>query len=397
MYCISQMNPELFRLMIHHHDVARVDDAGTIWLTAGIAHWVSALADYFKEIGLLLHQSSTALPRQDTTIDRDNVRLYSLGAPGKTWDRIPRMRRIRQVCQQAGARADGLLIRGITPRQHTVWNHTSVPHKAFLLVGSLTARSSVQFTPFGLYAAIISKHRKQEFREIASHNTLLMVNSPAYVAEIDHLYGFQAHFVPTNTIRKAEFAPFQVRSLSNPVRLLYCGRLDYQKGLQELFQATSILLQSGLDCELEIMALKKEPVYTQLRTIAEDFGLADIVHWHDYVPYGLKLFQIYQSADIFILPTYTEGFPRVLWEAAANCCPTITTTVGGIPALWENERHGLLVPPKNVAALVNAIQRLLYDHPLRQHLISQAYKHALDYTVENCSEKMAIVLSRNWS
>ena len=139
---------ESFRLLIHHHNIAYLDEDGSIWLSSWIGRWVNALAETVAEIGLLLHQSSEHLPLQDTPVfTRENVQLFSLGPPGKAVDRIQRMQRIKNACKQAGAQADGLLIRGITPRQHTMWGNTPVEKKAFLLVGSLNRKRRVSLSP----------------------------------------------------------------------------------------------------------------------------------------------------------------------------------------------------------------------------------------------------------
>ena len=65
-------------------------------------------------------------------------------------------------------------------------------------------------------------------------------------------------------------------------------------------------------------------------------NLTDIIFFHGRDKYGAPLFNFYRKSDIFIHPTYHEGFPRVLWEAAVNCSPIVTTSVGGIPNLLQN-------------------------------------------------------------
>lgn len=70
------------------------------------------------------------------------------------------------------------------------------------------------------------------------------------------------------------------------------------------------------------------------------------------------------SAGIFVLPTYTEGFPNVILESMACGCPIVTTKVGAIPEMLDienGENYGLCVEPKNVEQLKNAILRMLND------------------------------------
>lgn len=390
------MNPAKFKLSIHHHDIAYTDNVGRIWLTAGIGRWVEVLSNYFKEIHLLLHESSFRLPRQDTSIERENVILESLGPPGRYWDYIKRIRRIRQVCQRVGRQTDGLLIRGLTPRQYTIWKNTPVPQKAFLLVRSPKQSRLIKFSASDILSVVRNKQREYEFGQMAKNNTLLLANSPLHVNEIKQIYRKNAFFVPTNTIKVSEFAPLLVRPISKPIKLLYCGRLNMMKGLRELFQAVANLNQQEQIVELDLVVALIEPVFFQLQELASQLGIVDKIHWRGYKPYGPELFRFYLNADVFVLPTYTEGFPRVLWEAAANCCPIVTTAVGGIPALWKHEEHGLLIPPKDVDALVLSLQRMFTDVDLRTRLVKQAYQHALSYSVEACACKMSQTLSERW-
>jgi glycosyltransferase involved in cell wall biosynthesis len=391
------MNPAEFRLLIHHHAVAYVDETGELWLTAGIARWVMALAPHFQSIGLLLPQSDRRSSKQDTLITAPNVVLHSLGGKGGYWDRFTRMRRIQQVCQRAGAEADGLLIRGLTPRQYAVWRHTPVPSKAFLLVRSPQQRRMIRFAFAEIFSEFVNWFRERDFARIARGDTLLMANSPLYLPELEARFGKPAHFVPTNTIREMEFAPLAARPLNDPLRLLYVGRLHLLKGLRELLTAAALLQKQGQPCIVNIVAGLEEPVYTELRKLAEDLGIAEQVQWRGYVPFGPDLMAFYREADIFMLPSYTEGFPRVLWEAAANSCPVIATAVGGIPALFASEEQALLVPPQDVDALVTAVNRLIHDEPLRRRLIANAYQKALAYTVEACAQKLAALLAEEWT
>ena len=76
---------------------------------------------------------------------------------------------------------------------------------------------------------------------------------------------------------------------------------------------------------------------------------SDRVRWAGYVPYGKPLFDRMRAADIFVLPTLSEGTPHVLVEARANGLPCISTTVGGVPTRVTDGFDALLVPPKESA------------------------------------------------
>ena len=70
------------------------------------------------------------------------------------------------------------------------------------------------------------------------------------------------------------------------------------------------------------------------------------------------------ECDVFVLPTYTEGFPNVILESMACGCAIVTTPVGAIPEMLGDEdgkSYGLMVKPRNVEQLKNAIEKMLSD------------------------------------
>ena len=70
------------------------------------------------------------------------------------------------------------------------------------------------------------------------------------------------------------------------------------------------------------------------------------------------------SAGVFVLPTYTEGFPNVILESMACACPIVASAVGAIPEMLDienGENYGICVKPRNVIQLRESIQRMLND------------------------------------
>ena len=83
------------------------------------------------------------------------------------------------------------------------------------------------------------------------------------------------------------------------------------------------------------------------------------------------------AADIFVLPSISEGLPMGLLEAMASNCACIVTDIG-LPV--ENERTGIVVPPADANALASAIQRLMDDKELRRCIAKNARK----FVEKNC-------------
>ncbi|HUQ74167.1 MAG TPA: glycosyltransferase family 4 protein [Burkholderiales bacterium] len=102
-----------------------------------------------------------------------------------------------------------------------------------------------------------------------------------------------------------------------------------------------------------------------------------------------------QALDVFALPSYAnEGVPQALLQAMLTGLPCVTTEVGSIAELAINERTALLVPPKDVAALRSALERLLADEPLRRTLGDAARTHCAEsMSAERMLDRMEAIYS----
>lgn len=98
------------------------------------------------------------------------------------------------------------------------------------------------------------------------------------------------------------------------------------------------------------------------------------------------------SCDIFVLPTYTEGFPNVILESMACGCPIIASSVGAIPEMLEEEngkRYGVVIEPRNIQQLKSAIEMLLYDSDLKQECGSNAKVRVVErYSIEKVCNQL---------
>ncbi len=103
----------------------------------------------------------------------------------------------------------------------------------------------------------------------------------------------------------------------------------------------------------------------QLKAMSEQLGLGDHVHFtgrQDDVRSWLA------AMDVFVLSSDWEGMPNAVLEAMAVGLPVVATAVGGTPEVVVDGETGLLVPPRDPAALAQAIERLLCDPSLRRRM-----------------------------
>ncbi|HEX2699133.1 MAG TPA: glycosyltransferase [Acidimicrobiales bacterium] len=87
---------------------------------------------------------------------------------------------------------------------------------------------------------------------------------------------------------------------------------------------------------------------------------------------------VYSALDVFVLPSYREGFSRSAMEAAACGRPMVLSDIRGCREVGEHDRHVLLVPPADAAALTTAVDTLLADPDLRARLGRAAATRAAD-------------------
>ena len=88
--------------------------------------------------------------------------------------------------------------------------------------------------------------------------------------------------------------------------------------------------------------------------------------------------QIMPTADVFVLPSISEGFPITLLEAFASGLPAVATSVGGIKDLITSD-VGLMVQPADPAALGEALDKLIKDDKLREKMAGNTRNKALEY------------------
>ncbi|CCG01326.1 glycosyltransferase [Blastococcus saxobsidens] len=95
-----------------------------------------------------------------------------------------------------------------------------------------------------------------------------------------------------------------------------------------------------------------------------------------WVPARSDMPGVYSALDVFVLPSYREGFSRSGMEAAACGLPMVLSDIRGCREVGDHERHLLLVPPRDADALTGAIARLLDDAALRARLGAAAGERA---------------------
>ncbi|GAK57889.1 glycosyltransferase [Candidatus Vecturithrix granuli] len=149
--------------------------------------------------------------------------------------------------------------------------------------------------------------------------------------------------------------------------LLYAGMLIPCKGVIHLINAFAAVSQDFPQAQLIIVGKETDQEYTAtLKAQVNELGLEHRVQFIPEVPQQ-ELAQIMRKADVFVLPSYSEGLPRVIIEAMAVGLPVIASDVGGISEIVQDHITGLLVPPGNETVLSEKLRWLLQspEHVVR--------------------------------
>lgn len=165
------------------------------------------------------------------------------------------------------------------------------------------------------------------------------------------------------------------RDPSKPLRVLLAARLLWDKGLAEYVAAARSLRAQGRAIEFLLAGDPDpgNPAAVPEETVRGWVG-EGVLQWLGHVD---DVSGLLASVDMVVLPSYREGLPKSLIEAAACGLPLIATDVPGCREVVSDGVDGLLVPVRNAVALANAIARLQDDRDLSARLGAAARAKAL--------------------
>ena len=152
------------------------------------------------------------------------------------------------------------------------------------------------------------------------------------------------------------------------------SRMLYDKGIVELVEAARLLKARGVPLTIRLVGPTDDnPASIPDATLAawKAEGVVEVVGRSEDIPGE------YARSSIAVLPSYREGLPKSLLEAAAAGRPMVATDVPGCREICRHEETGLLVPVKTVEPLADALERLATDAALRQRLGDEARRLAV--------------------
>jgi len=169
--------------------------------------------------------------------------------------------------------------------------------------------------------------------------------------------------------------------------VLTVGRLSREKAQSDLLTAFKHLRDTHPEIRSRLVIVGEGPERENLEAATRAAGLAECVIFTGQIS-EVQLY--YAAADVFALPSHSEGSPYVLLEAMAANLPIVATAVGGVPEILVDNESALLVPVNDPPAMAAAIARVLTDSQLAQRLTgSSAHLVSEQYTPENYVRSLA--------
>ncbi|MBA9066773.1 glycosyltransferase involved in cell wall biosynthesis [Methylobacterium sp. RAS18] len=208
--------------------------------------------------------------------------------------------------------------------------------------------------------------------EVLAHANALLIGGQSFLKEVcDRLGSDPTRFtIVPGAVDTARFTPgerFQAeREDEEPVRLLYHGRVDRRKGVLDFLDALERLWEAGVPFDATISGIGPDVEAARAKADAIGFTSAQ-VRFTGYADYD-TVPDLYREADVFVSPTYAEGFSNTILEAMAAGLAVVSTHSVGVSDCLRDEENGLLVNPGDVRALTAALRRVVEDDDLLQRL-----------------------------
>jgi len=221
---------------------------------------------------------------------------------------------------------------------------------------------------------------RDAMRVVLDHAGALLIGSRSFAAEVQENHGtlLSRFTIVPGAVDTSRFHPragWEAGAFIHPdvPVLVYHGRVDRRKGALDTLDAVAALVAEGRALRLIVSGIGPDSDAVAARV--QELGLTPCTEITGYADYAAAP-NIYRRGDIFLSPTYAEGFSNTILEAMASGLPVVSCFAVGVVDCLRDGENGLLVTPGDVPALTQAIARLLDDAALRRRLAELAYDEA---------------------
>lgn len=179
-----------------------------------------------------------------------------------------------------------------------------------------------------------------------------------------HLDPSKVFLIPGSGVDINRFQPSRIGG--EPVTVILAARMLRDKGVYEYVEAARNLKERGVVARFILVGVPDPGNPTSIKEIElKNWEKSNVIEW-----WGWKdnMEHVYSQADIVCLPSYREGLPKSLIEAAACGLPIVTTDTTGCKDVVINGVNGILVPPGDPQELADALEKLISNADLRKKM-----------------------------
>lgn len=237
--------------------------------------------------------------------------------------------------------------------------------------------------PYGLYIRGMNGLDDKTSQAIYKHAYTVFTVSDKFTNMVNAVTGKDtAHTIrPMIPYTDADVITSRDYKSKGMYNILFLGRIAKDKGMIELVQAACQLRDRGYRFILRVVG--NGELLEQTAQLVDDMNLKEIIRLEGPVYDDAKKAEYYKNADLYVLPTYHEGFPRTLYEAMIFGSPIITTFVGGIPALMKDGENSKRIEPRSVDSIVEGLSYAMDHYP------------EMGKMAKNASSLVARIVNRN--
>jgi glycosyltransferase involved in cell wall biosynthesis len=358
-----------------------------LYLPSFLGVFIESLACCVSELRLIMHEvEDFQVEMYDYQLQSGNIKLISLGKITPAWHRHLFHTKILRENLKLIKNNDFLIVRSPSPLAPFFYRHMKSGSIVYMVVGDY-AEGAQQFSIKSIRDLIMIQYIKWNDRLFTRSMKYIdvLVNSPSLYDKYKN-QSKSIQMIRTTTLSQKDIFDRKDVLQTDTVNILYTGRFDWAKGLKELMIAFLDLYKRNRNIKLNFAGWEEDlekPVENKLLEMAYESDAISNVVFHGKKSIGKELNSIYQHCDIYVIPSYHEGFPRTIWEAMGNGLPVIATKVGAIKNYLTHGENAILIDAKNVNSIIESVQKIIDDKKYRMKLISGGYMLANENTLEN--------------
>ena len=220
--------------------------------------------------------------------------------------------------------------------------------------------------PMGLYIRGQFYNQDKIDRFILKKTNFILTISPLFAQDLLKFSSKVDVIKPMINIQQSDLKKDRIYNTPKKWNLLFVGRVEERKGIQELLQIAKNLKANNFDFSLNIVG--GGDLFTETNTKIKELHLEDNVVLHGLVSDKDQLRALYNKANAFVFTSHDEGFPRVLYEAMASGLPIFTTFVGGISGRMEHLKNCIEIPVKNADAAGTIVSKYLKEEKVLEEI-----------------------------